>query len=99
MTRVACVAAVAASLILSASSFAQTVSVATVASGLSDPRGLAFAPNGDLYIAEAWTAPGTLTTTNCFQSAIGPFTGGFTSRISRVPCERSVNKEESLAAL
>jgi len=66
------------------SSFAQGVSVSTVVTGLSDPRGLAFARNDDLYIAEAWTAPGTLTTTNCFQSVIGPFTGGFTSRISRV---------------
>jgi hypothetical protein len=64
--------------------FAQAPPVTTVATGLSDPRGLAFAPNGDLYVAEAWTAPGTLTTTNCFQSVIGPFTGGFTSRISRV---------------
>lgn len=56
----------------------------TVVSGLSDPRGLAFAPNGDLYIAEAWTAPGTLSTDDCFQSVIGPFTGGFSSRIVRV---------------
>lgn len=63
---------------------AQTVSVSTVATGLSDPRGLAFAPNGDLYVAEAWTAPGTLSTSTCFQSVIGPFIGGFTSRISRV---------------
>ena len=53
-------------------------------SGLSDPRGLAFAPNGDLYIAEAWTAPGTLTTDDCYQSVIGPFTAGFSSRIVRV---------------
>ena len=64
--------------------FAQAPPVTTVATGLSDPRGLAFTRNGDLYVAEAWTAPGTLTTTNCFQSVIGPFTGGFTSRISRV---------------
>jgi hypothetical protein len=80
------VLAVAAVVLMAAasSSFAQGVSVSTVVSGLSDPRGLAFAPNDDLYIAEAWTAPGTLTTTNCFQSVIGPFTGGFTSRISRV---------------
>jgi len=63
---------------------AQPVSVSTVATGLSDPRGVAFAPNGDLYVAEAWTAPGDLTTSTCFQSVIGPFTGGFTSRISRV---------------
>lgn len=69
--------------------------VTTVASGLSDPRGLAFAPNGDLYIAEAWTAPGTLTTTTCFQSVIGPFTGGFSSRISRL--RRGTTTTEAVA--
>ena len=67
-----------------APAFAQAPAVTTVATGLGDLRGLAFAPNGDLSVAEAWTASGTLTTTHCFQSAIGPFTGGFTSRISRV---------------
>ncbi|MBK5299084.1 MAG: ScyD/ScyE family protein [Vicinamibacteria bacterium] len=56
----------------------------TVATGLNDPRGLAFAPDGDLYIAEALTAPGILTTHDCYQSVIGPFTAGFTSRIVRV---------------
>ena len=71
-------------LCVAAPAFGQAPRVTTVVTGLSDPRGLAFAPNGDLYVAEAWTAPGTLTTTHCFQSAIGPFTGGFTSRISRV---------------
>lgn len=75
----------AAAMVLAASVVsAQSVSVSTVVGGLSDPRGIAFAPNGDLYIAEAWTAPGTLTSSGCFQSAIGPFTGGFTSRISRL---------------
>jgi len=60
-------------------------SVSTVVGGLSDPRGIAFAPDGDLYIAEAWTGPGTLTTEGCYQSVIGPFTAGFTSRIVRLP--------------
>lgn len=77
-------AAILALLLAASPLHAQTVSVSTVATGLSDPRGLAFAPNGDLYVAEAWTAPGTLSTSTCFQSVIGPFTGGFTSRISRV---------------
>lgn len=64
---------------------AQTVTTTTIATGLSDPRGIAFGPRGDLFVTEAWTAPGALTTLNCYQSAIGPFTGGFTSRLSRVP--------------
>jgi len=85
MSRFAAVTSLVAVLVLATVPLsAQSVSTSTVVSGLSDPRGLAFAPNGDLYVAEAWTAPGTLTTTNCFQSVIGPFTGGFTSRISRV---------------
>ncbi len=85
MSRIPFVTSLVVGLVLAAwPVHAQSVSVSTVAGGLSDPRGLAFAPNGDLYVAEAWTAPGTLTTTNCFQSIIGPFTGGFTSRISRV---------------
>lgn len=58
--------------------------VSTIATGLSDPRGLAFGPAGDLFVAEAWTGPGSLTTSNCYQSMIGPFTGGFTSRIVTV---------------
>lgn len=64
---------------------AQTLTTRTIATGLSDPRGMAFGPRGDLFVTEAWTAPGTVTTMNCYQSVIGPFTGGFTSRLSRIP--------------
>lgn len=64
---------------------AQTVTTTTIATGLTDPRGMAFGPRGDLFVAEAWTAPGSLTTVNCYQSVIGSFTGGFTSRLSRIP--------------
>ena len=55
-----------------------------VATGLSDPRGVAFAADGTMYVAEAWTAPGSLSTADCYQSVIGPFTGGFSSRIVKV---------------
>ena len=44
-------ATLGAALLVAASAHAQTVE--TVASGLNNPRGLAFAPNGDLYVAEA----------------------------------------------
>lgn len=48
--RMACLV-IGAALLAPAAAAAQTVSV--VAEGLNNPRGLAFSPNGDLYIAEA----------------------------------------------
>lgn len=60
--------------------------VAVFASGLDNPRGLAFGPDGDLYVAEGGLG-GSLTTTeeDCSQvpPPVGPYSGGFTSRISR----------------
>lgn len=56
-------------------------------SGLENPRGLAFSPEGVLYVAEAGTG-GSLSTTpqQCTQVPfpIGPYTGGYTSRISKI---------------
>ena len=57
-----------------------------VASGLNNPRGLAFSPWGELYVAEGGTG-GTLSTAGtCTQviPPIGPYTGGHTSRISKI---------------
>lgn len=67
---------------------AQTPGDATVvAAGLSGPRGLAFGPDHDLYIAEAGSG-GTHATTpmQCMQvpAPIGPYTGGPSARISKV---------------
>ncbi len=57
------------------------------ATGLEYPRGLAWGPDGDLYVAEAGTA-GTNFTTNaqCAQLVppAGPYFNGPTSRISRI---------------
>jgi hypothetical protein len=64
-----------------------TPAVTTFATGLDNPRGLAFGPNGDLYVAEGGLG-GTQTTTSadCRQvpAPTGPYSGGFTARISRI---------------
>lgn len=58
-----------------------------VASGLNNPRGLTFGPDGNLYVAEGGTG-GTQTTTpqQCQQVPVpvGPYSGGFTASISRI---------------
>jgi hypothetical protein len=76
-----------------------TGTVTVFASGLNNPRGLAFGPGGDLYIAEGGTgggmSSGDITQTGpdtadsetipCRQvPAAGPYTGGFNARILRI---------------
>lgn len=55
-----------------------------VASGLEAPRGLAFGPGGELYVAEAGTG-GSNPGGNCEQvpPPVGPYTGGLTARVSK----------------
>lgn len=61
--------------------------VSVFATGLDNPRGLAFGPDGDLYVAEGGRG-GTDSTTaeQCAQviPPIGPYTSGMTARISKV---------------
>lgn len=55
-------------------------------SGFNSPRGLKFGPDGYLYVAEGGLG-GTLSTvglTDQVPFPIGPYTGGFTGRVSRV---------------
>lgn len=71
-----------------AGAFAQTSSnVSVFATGFSNPRGLKWGPDGNLYVAEGGTGgKGTGAFDKCDQVVppVGPYTAGWNARISRV---------------
>jgi hypothetical protein len=60
--------------------------VTEFSTGLNNPRGLKFGPDGFLYVAEGGTGGDLSTVGTCGQvpSPVGPYTGGFTGRISKI---------------
>jgi hypothetical protein len=81
-----CAGILACTLALTAAAQAQTVDV--VASGLNNPRGLAFAPNGDLYVLEA----GIGGTEGCHVGPTGPRCFGLTGAITRIDFRRGTTE-------
>jgi len=64
---------------------APTATVTTFATGLDNPRGLKFGPDGGLYVAEGGSGGANSTVGQCEQvPEVGPYTGGYTARISRI---------------
>ena len=63
-----------------------SATVTVFATGLNNPRGLTFGPDGNLYVSEAGLGGTNSTVGQCTQVVppVGPYTGGLTARISKI---------------
>ena len=92
VSRESIVKCVLTTLLLACSGWSQSANVSVFASGFNNPRGLAFGPDGNLYVAEGG-AGGTLSSAGvCDQVVppVGPYTGDFTARISKITADGTV---------
>jgi hypothetical protein len=63
-----------------------SANLSVYATGLDNPRGLEFGPDGALYVAEGGQGGTTSTTGKCDQvvEPVGPYTSGMNARISKI---------------